>query len=705
MPSQQVLNKFAHIEARAQQSRFHAATLNSTSALDIDLQDVDLTVGERELVSGARVHLKSEVKYGLVGRNETGKSTLLVAIAERMIPGIPPSIRIVHVSQLEEADATPVSEHVPVIRHVLDSHLELKSLLDEQTLLERAQDAGHEEESQKLLNQVLLQRAERSLVESQSVALRRSGARGKKAREAEIAAEEALEATKRKFETNTVEPDASLKITSLLSDVQLSLEFIGADTIESRTRGILRGLGFSDEMIDGPFGSLSGGWRSRCRLALALLIPSDVLLLDEPSNFLDLESSIWLQHHLRSLDQTIVIVSHDRSFLDAVSDETMIIRQNKLEYFPGTPTEKEEAERKERLGKVRQQAALDKKKEHIEASIAQGQKSAKKTGDDNRLRMVKSRSKKLNDRWGNETSAKGTRFKLNRDLAGHHFSNRDAIEIQQEEPEVRIKLPEAAGVRGGHVGSLLSLEGVEVGFGKGKGRKVVLEGADLVMGYGETVVLVGRNGQGKSTLAKLILGELQPTRGTVKRHPALKTGYFDQHTVESLPTLDNITSLQIFLDRFKDSATPVTEQSARRILGGFGLGGRLASHTPLKLLSGGQKVRLALALLFHDPPNFLILDEVSTHLDFSTIKALSRELRKWQGGLLLVTHDRYFCNVITGNVFIDSEDESPPIASDDECSSSPPRVYLLRKKGMRLLEGGMDEYESIIERRLLKRGI
>ncbi|WVQ84280.1 hypothetical protein IAT38_006432 [Cryptococcus sp. DSM 104549] len=697
----------SHIEARAQQSRFHAATLDSTTSLDIDLIDVDLSAGGRELIAGARVHLQSGIKYGLIGRNGSGKSTLLLAIAERIIPGIAPSVRIVYVSQLEQDvdKALPKTKKVTVVEHILKSHTELQTLLEEQALLERALDSGVPDEPQKLLNQVLLKRAERALIEAQLVAQRRSGARGKKAREEEIAAELELKMAKLKLGSADIDPDCSLKISTLLSEVQLNLELLDAETIHARTRTILQGLGFSDDMMNGPFASLSGGWRSRCKLALALIVPSDVLLLDEPSNFLDLESVIWFQQYLISLLQTVVLISHDRSFIDAVSDETMIVRQNKLEYFTGTPSEMEEAERKERLGKVKQQAALDKKKKHIEASIAQGQKTAKKTGDDNRMRMVKSRTKKLEERWGNETSANGTRFKINRDLAGFHNSRRNAIEIRAEEAEVRMRLPPSAELRSEGT-FMVSLENVSAGYGKKGREKVVVEGVNLVIAHGETVAFVGRNGQGKSTLAKLILGELQPLKGTVKRHPAIKIGYFDQRSVESLPTANDITPLKILMQQFESSTTPANEPSARGVLASFGLGGTLASHTPARLLSGGQKVRLALALLFYDPPNFLIMDEVSTHLDFATIQALSRELKNWKGALVLVTHDRHFCNVVTGASSIDSDDdEDSSGGSDDGLPIATPRVYYVRKGGMRLLDGGMDEYEGIVERRLAKRGL
>lgn len=244
---------------------------------------------------------------------------------------------------------------------------------------------------------------------------------------------------------------------------------------------------------------------------------------------------------------------------------------------------------------------------------------AKAAGDDARMRSVKSREKKLNDRMGLEKSAKGGRFKLNRDLGGYHLTSRAEIVVERAEMELAWKIPPPPEIK---VGTLISLEGVSVGYGGGK--KVVLEGVGLTIHPGARLAIVGsvsqdsirtaprrqyiladelQNGQGKSTLAKVITSDLKPTKGNITTHPSLRIGYFSQHIVESLNVA--APALEHFIDHFENLGETVSEQIARGFLGGLGIQGRTASHVPIGLLSGGQKVRVALALLLYRPPQML----------------------------------------------------------------------------------------------------
>lgn len=234
----------------------------------------------------------------------------------------------------------------------------------------------------------------------------------------------------------------------------------------------------------------------------------------------------------------------------------------------------------------------------IEASIAQGAKSAKATGDENRQRMVKSRQKKLDERWGAETSAKGTRFKLNRDMAGFHLSNRSQISIEEREKQVKIKLDDPPPLR--TLGDLIHFDSVEFAYPKTK--TPLLSGVTFTVEQGGRLALVGANGNGKSTLAKLMMGELKPTKGTITRHPSLppsKIGYFSQHSVEnlSMPISNDsqdrstpVTALSYFIDHFEARGETLEPQVVFQCLGSFGLQGKVASETPLAQLSGGQKV-------------------------------------------------------------------------------------------------------------------
>ncbi|THG96693.1 hypothetical protein EW026_g5189 [Hermanssonia centrifuga] len=483
-------------------------------------------------------------------------------------------------------------------------------------------------------------------------------------------------------------------------------------------------------MMDSPFKSLSGGWRSRCALATSLLVQSDILLLDEPSNFLDLDATLWLEHYLISQTRTLVLTSHDQVFLNNVVEETIILRDKTLRYFEGTPREYDIDERKRRKAAAKTQNALDKKKEHIERSIRQGLSSAKQTGDDNRLRMVKSRQKKLDERWGAETSAKGTRFKLNRDMAGYHLTARSGVEMEDMEPKVKINIPNPEKLR--TAGDLIHFENIS--FKHRNAPKPMIEGVSFTVEQGGRCAFVGANGQGKSTIAKLVLGKLLPTKGTVVRHPLLKIGYFSQHSVEELSMVEKTTALGYFLDHFEQKGTKVPEIEARAFLGTFGLGGKISSDTPLALLSGGQKVLSAETTMSRH--HFCsLLDEVTTHVDAPTIQALALALRKFTGGIILITHDRsvylpsqtpfpvinadmddrWFSRVVVegsslsaaGAVGDDAEDDEDLSSSEDDEEGQHPgkigRTYRVGGGKVKLLENGMVQYVNMVERRLEKR--
>lgn len=185
-----------------------------------------------------------------------------------------------------------------------------------------------------------------------------------------------------------------------------------ADTLVTRAHVILHGLGFTEEMIQGPYKYLSGGWKCRLALASALLQTTDVLLLDEPVNYLDLPSVLWLENYIMESTQTIVTVAHDIDFMNNVTEELIVLKDKALIYFDGNLTEYEKTKKEKEKHAIRQQESLDKRRDQIEKSIQEGKKQARKTGDENRQRMVKSREKKLEDRWGVERNAAGHRFKV-----------------------------------------------------------------------------------------------------------------------------------------------------------------------------------------------------------------------------------------------------------------------------------------------------
>ncbi|KAJ7498543.1 P-loop containing nucleoside triphosphate hydrolase protein [Mycena latifolia] len=706
------------IGATSQQSRFHTETLDTS--LEIDLKGVTISIGENELISSSHLRLKDGIRYGLVGRNGSGKSTLLTAIADKLIPGLSPSIKILLLSQVEDsARATenlkPGEDSTNVLEHVVKGDKQRQAAVEELEALTKAVESTSLRETQRIVYGLRLEKRRYELQEAKKVASRRSGARGKDARLEEIKAEENVKKAEillEEVDNADIEADIMNQALEMLQDIQVTLELLETSSTEARAATILSGLGFTQEMMEGPYTSLSGGWRSRCSLATSLLVHSDVLLLDEPSNFLDLEAIIWLEGFLSSEPRTLVLISHDQDFLNNVVEETIILRNRKLEYFEGTPAAFEVNERKEKKRLTGAQEVLDKKREHIEKSIQQGIASAKKTGDENRQRMVKTRQKKLDERWGAETSAKGTRFKLNRDMAGYFNTNRLEIDKVIAEPRIKINIDSPEKLR--TAGDLIHFDAVEYRFPKAK--KPFLEDITFTINQGGRCALVGANGQGKSTIAKLIMGTLKPTKGAIVRHPLLKIGYFSQHSVEELSGpltrasgTGPVTALSYFMEYFEAKGETVVEQDARKCLGSFGLQGKIASDAPLSQLSGGQKVRLAIALIVFIPPPLLLLDEVTTHVDFPTIQALASALRTFTGGIIIITHDRWFSRVVIEGESLrhataDDEDATDDSSSDEDDVTTPPgKTYRVGGGKLKLMERGMAQYVALVERKLARK--
>lgn len=495
---------------------------------------------------------------------------------------------------------------------------------------------------------------------------------------------------------------------------------MGASSAEAQARSVLLGLGFSEEAIDQPMTKLSGGWQTRCSLASALCQSADLLLLDEPTNFLDLPSIMWLENYIQNLSPTVtvLVVTHDRAFADHVADELLIMRNLGLERFRGNLSAYELERMKKYKYLSRMQDALDKKKKHMEKTVENSVKAAKRTGDDKKLRQAASRKKKLEERSGMEVSAKGTRFKLNRDLAGYHLTNRDAIEIPDFDAPVRFSVP-VTPVDLRFPGALLSLEKVTYAYPKKK-QSPILQDVDLTIHTGERVGICGRNGSGKTTLVSLAMAgadgsstSMNPTSGSITRHTRAKFGLYSQQSAEELNKIaaekPELTALSHLMEY---ASGELEEKDARAILGNVGLTGKTASDIPITLLSGGQKVRLAVAKLLWHPPHLLILDEVTTHLDTDTIEALVFALRKYEGAILVVTHDRFFMrcvvegespkNIARSN-HADDDEESESSDEDDE-TGNPGVVYRMFKGKLKKLEGGMLKYEELAAKASTKMG-
>mmetsp|Transcript_45012 Transcript_45012/g.73349 ORF Transcript_45012/g.73349 Transcript_45012/m.73349 type:complete len:662 (+) Transcript_45012:157-2142(+) len=642
--------------ATSQVTRFHIAE-TSSSQKDVDLKQVSISIGDLELLVDAELRLFSGVHYGLVGRNGVGKSSLLKSIAYGLLIGFPKAVRVLYVEQLDGIDPG-----IPVLSVILNSDKEALKLKRDAELLTKATESGSPQLAAMALRKLRMVSLKDTLEEAQKEAELRSGARGVAARATLVQAEAAVaEEGKREPPTKQEVAEALSVAHDLLSDTISKLQLIDSDSAESRARRILKGLGFSLKTQDAPIGQLSGGWKMRVSLAQALFLKPDILFLDEPTNHLDLPAILWLQKYLSSLDSTtLVIVSHDRSFLNAVTEETIVLRHKKLTYFTGNYDEYVSNSEDARQFAMRMKESLDRKRAHIEKSIQSGLKQAKKSGDDKKLSMVASRRKKL-ERVGLERNDKGHRFKLNRDRAGYHNATRDQVEVDNGDPSLKWQLPEPSELR--YQGPLLQVEGVA--FWYVKGGKRVLNNVTLNIEQGTRIGLVGANGDGKTTLMKLIEGELSPCEGSISRHPQARFGSFSQHFVDELynSTDSNATPLSILSSR----SPGVKEGELRGHLSNFGLGGTLSTQK-LRTLSGGQMARVAMACATYPPPQLLLLDEPTNHLDIDTIECMVEALVSFEGAVIFVSHDQFF---------VDSVAEE---------------VYCMVKGNLSRLEDGVEEY-------------
>ncbi|KAL5382937.1 hypothetical protein DPSP01_006207 [Paraphaeosphaeria sporulosa] len=719
-----------YITVTAQQSRYALDAVDAPASKEILIKDLSISVSDRELLSHVTLHLVESRHYVLVGRNGTGKSTLLKAIGDGLIPGIPWSTRILLLGQTrdleldEQLSQMKVKEET-VLQHVVQSdRLRERYTREANVLGEAIEQSSDPMAPVRAFRKVTHDRLALQLKEANRIAERRSGARGKLARKELIKLEERFEESKARLTHDESEVDAANLSTEtraaadLLTNIQSALELMDASQAETKARRVLLGLGFKDTNIDKPISELSGGWKTRCDLACALCQYADVLLLDEPTNFLDLPSIIWLQDYIRNLkDATVLITTHDRDFGDAVAEELIVLRHQALEAFRGNLGLYERERYKKARYWTKMKDAQDKQKKHMEKSVANNIKAARDKGDDKKLKQAASRKKKLDERTGIEVGIKGGRFKLNRDLAGYHLSNRAEIEIPDFDPPVKMAFPrQPPDLR--FPGSLVSLEKVCFAY-PGRKKEPVLTDITLTIHPGQRVGLAGLNGSGKTTLISLVagssddsIGGLTPTSGTIARHARAKFGRFSQQSVEEIAAIASAKPQLTALSHLREHCgAEMDEKAARQLLGSLGLQGQSASDVPLALLSGGQKVRVALAKLLWPPPQLLILDEVTTHLDADSILGLIIALREYDGALLVATHDRYFMRTVVEGESpyrlapgVQTEDEAESSSEEEETGAAVGTVYRLFKGRLQKLEGGMERYEEMAARAAAKLG-
>lgn len=521
------------------------ATLGSKGkSKDIHLPSIDVSFGSNRILAGASLTLAHGRRYGLIGRNGVGKSTLLRHIAMREVP-IPAHITILFVEQEIVGDDTTALDSVlkaDVWRdHLLKEENELNSKLAD---LEGGDDKATE--------------------------------------------------------------DAREELSARLGEVHARLAEMDAESGPARAASLLAGLGFSEADQHLPTKSFSGGWRMRLALARALFVKPTLLLLDEPSNHIDLNALAWLEDYLQTWENTILVVSHDRAFLDAVATDIVHQHSCRLDYYRGNFTQfyatKSERERNQR--------------KEYEAQM-----------------LYRQSLQQFIDRWrynANRAAQAQARIKILEKLPD--------LEPPETEDTESFKFPDVDKISP----PLLQLSGVDFSYVPGK---QILKNVYIDIGLESRIAVVGANGAGKSTLIKLLTGELQPQAGHLTRNGRLRIAYFAQHHVDQLiPTMSPVAFLA---SKFPGKS----ELEYRSHLGAFGITG-LTGLQLIGTLSGGQKSRVAFAVLSLQRPHILLLDEPSNHLDIQGIDALMTALQNFSGGVIVISHDERFLTTVSKELWV-----------------------------------------------------
>ncbi len=410
----------------------------------------------------------------------------------------------------------------------------------------------------------------------------------------------------RELEGAMADPDRADEMDDIIvryGEVQARFEELGGYALEGRAREVLSGLSFSQDMMDGDVGALSGGWKMRVALARILLMRPDAMLLDEPSNHLDLESLIWLEQFLKGYDGALLMTSHDREFMNRVVTKVVEIDGGSLTAYSGNyefyEGQRALAERQQQAQFERQQAMLAKEIKFIERFKARASHAA----------QVQSRVKKL--------------------------EKIDRVEPPRRRESVSFDFPPAP--RSGE--DVVTLKNVH----KRYGNHVIYDGLDFQIRRRERWCVLGVNGAGKSTLLRLVAGAIEPNEGTVTIGASVKMGYFAQHA------MDLLDGDRTVFESLEDAFPQAGQGSLRTLAGCFGFSGDDVEKK-CRVLSGGEKARLVMAKMLYDPPNFLVLDEPTNHLDMATKEMLIAALADYEGTMLFVSHDRRFLAALSNRV-------------------------------------------------------
>lgn len=531
------------------------------NAVDIKVENFSIAAKGKELFTNASLLIAQGRRYGLVGPNGHGKTTLLRHIAKRAF-NIPPTIDVLYCEQEVIADDTPAVEVV------LNADVKCKELQAECKKLEELTEQG---------------------------------------------------------DTN---------VQNRLQEVYDELKAIGADSAEPRARRILAGLGFNRAMQNRATKNFSGGWRMRVSLARALFLEPTLLLLDEPTNHLDLNAVIWLDNYLQGWKKTLLVVSHDQSFLDNVCTDVIHLDQQKLFYYKGNYS-------------MFKKMYVQKRKEMVKAYEKQ----------EKRLKDLKAagQSKKQAEKKQKETLTR--KQEKNRTKMQKQEEDTGPTELLQRPREyiVKFSFPDPPPLQP----PILGLQNVTFGY---EGQKPLFIDADFGIDLNSRVAILGPNGVGKSTFLKLLMSDITSQKGEITKNHRLRIGRFDQHSGEHLTAEETPAE---YLMRLFD----LPYEKARKQLGTFGLSSH--AHTiKMKDLSGGQKARVALAELCLNAPDVLILDEPTNNLDIESIDALADAINDYKGGVIIVSHDER-------------------LIRDTECC-----LYVIENQQINAIDGDFDDYRK-----------